>query len=419
MLMSILSIRNYLKKTEISNIVLFLLSSCISLFGTSIYNFAISLYVLKLTGSGLSFAITQVLGILSTILVNPFAGVLVDRLDKKRLAIIMDFLCSSLLIGLYLLSAKYALNLFMIYAGTFLLNVFTTVYGICVEAAKPNLVSEEKLISINSISKIIDSSASILGPMIGGIVFAFLDMRFFIVFNGISFAISSLLQLFVNFKFNFNDNSEKKESVNFFDDFIEGITYLKDNRNLSNMFGVFIVLNFFMGLSINVPMPYIINNVLKLNTNFFGIIEAALPVGMILGALIIIRIMSKYPYIKIIKLSNILLSVCMFAIGLSVILYSYVSNDIFFLIYYIIIMLLAGIAISSIDIPIFYTLQITIPDVYRGRVLSIGISITKIILPISLVIAGALVNHIPAYILPIASSIGLYIYSKLLYKLPL
>lgn len=417
MLESILSLKNPSKNRELSNAILFSIASCISLFGTSVYNFAIGLYVLKLTGSGLSFATTLVISTLSTVLVTPFAGVLADRLDKKLLAIITDMLNGLLLIGLYLLTMRYALNLSMIYVSTFLLNVFTTVYGISIEAAKPNLVSEKWLVSMNSINKVIESSSSILGPMVGGIVFAFLDIRFFIIINGFSFVISALLQLFMDFKFNYSDDGKKKGKVNFFTDIIDGITYLKAKKNILNMFGVFIALNFFIGLSITVPMPYIINNVLKLSAKFFGIIEAAFPVGMILGALMIKRIMGKYSYQKIIKSTSILLSACMVAIGFSVILHYQVDNETIYLIYFILIMILSGIAISSIDIPVFYILQQTIPDDFRGRVLSIGISIAKIILPVALIIAGALINLIPTYILPIISGVGLCIFSMFYIKI--
>jgi MFS family permease len=407
MLVSILSS----KSKEVSNITLFATASFVSLFGTSVYNFAIGLYVLKLTGSGLNFAITLIISTLSTVLINPFAGVLADRLNKKMLIVISDMLNGSLLVVLYLLSIGFSLNLTMIYVSTFILNIFSTIYGISIEAARPNLVSEKWLISINAINKVIESASSILGPMVGGIVFSFIDIKFFILINGFSFVISALLQLFMDFKLNYSNNNKIKDKINFFDDIIGGIAYIKTREKILNMFGVFIALNFFIGLSITIPMPYIINNVLKLSTKYFGIIEAAFPVGMILGALLIKRIMDKYLYQRIIKSTSILLSVCMSAVGFSVILHYEVYNETVYLIYLVLVMILAGIAISSIDIPIFCILQQTIPDDFRGRVLSIGMSTAKIILPVSLIIAGALINHIPAYILPIISGVGLCIFS--------
>jgi MFS family permease len=413
MLISILSSKNFLKNKEFSNVILFSTASFISLFGTSVYNFAISLYVLKLTGSGLNFATTLVISILSTILVNPFAGVLTDKLDKKLLAVITDISNGILLVGLYILTTQCALNLSLIYISTFLLNIFSTIHGINIQAATSNLVSEKKLISINSINKVIESSSSILGPMVGGIIFAFLGIRFFIIINGFSFVISALLQLLMDFKFNYNNDKKNKEQINFFTDIIDGITYLRTQKNIINIFGILIALNFFLGLSIDVPMPYIINNVLKLGTNFFGIIEASFSVGMILGAIIIKKVMNNYSYQKIIKSTSIILSVCMITIGFSAIMHYKVYNKIIYLIYFIIIMILAGIAISSIDIPIFYILQKTIPDSFRGRVLSIGISIAKIILPIALILSGTLLDLIPTYILPIISGIGLCAFSIL------
>jgi len=411
MLLSIVVLKNSLKNKELSNTILLSISSFISLFGTSIYNFAIGLYVLKLTGSGLSFAITLVLSILSTILINPFAGVLADKLDKKILAVITDLLNGLLLIGLYIIIKGQPLNLLMIYVSTFFLNVFTTVYGISIEAAKTNLVSEKRLISMNSINKVIESTSSILGPVIGGIVFAFLDIRIFIIINGVSFCISALLQLLIDFKFNYNDDGKEKEKINFVTDIIEGIKYLGTKKNILSMFTVYISLNFFIGLSITVPMPYIINNVLKLNAKLFGIIEGAFPIGMILGALMIKRIMNQYSCDKIVRSSSIVVSACMIAIGVSVILHNKVYNEIFYLIYFIVIMILAGAAISSIDIPIFYILQQSIPEEFRGRVFSIGISIAKIVLPVALIIAGALINLIPSYILSLIGGVGLWLFS--------
>ncbi|MVX66534.1 MFS transporter [Clostridium chromiireducens] len=416
MLVSVLSLKKLLKNTELVNLFLFSIASFISLFGTSVYNFAISLYVLKLTGSGLSFATTLIIAILSTVLVNPFAGVLADRIDKKLLAVITDVLNGILLLGIFMLTIKQNLDLTIIYLSTFFLNVSATIYGISIEAAKPNIVSKERLIHINSINKVIEASSSILGPMVGGIIFALLDIRLFIIINGFSFGISALLQLFMNFKFNYDKNEKTEEKINIFIDIIDGIKYLRSKKSIINMFGIFIALNFFIGLSINVPMPYIINNILKLNANFFGIIQAFFSVGMIIGALLIKKVMNKYAYVQIIKSSNIILSICMIAIGISVIMHYTIYDENIYLIYFSLIMLLAGIAVSAIDIPIFYILQQTISESFRGRVLSIGISIAKIILPIALIIAGALINRIPAYILPIISGVGLWFFSMLYAK---
>jgi len=402
---------------ELLNISLFSIATCISLLGTSAYNFAISLYVLKITESGLSFASTLVLGVLSIIIVTPFTGVLADKLNKKRISITIGILNSFLLIFLYLLvNSSYNLTLLMIYISTFLLNFFNTIYSICIEAAKPNLVHDNKLISINSIDTIINSSSSILGPMIGGIMFAILDIKYFILINGASFIISALFEMFMDFELNYTEKGAKKEKLNFYSDVKEGVIYLKKQSNIYNIMIILATLNFFIGFSINVPMPYIINNVLQLSSNVFGIIQSTFSVGMILGAIMIKKIIKKYSKTQIIKSSNILLSSCMIGIGFSVVLFTKFYCETFLLIYFVVIMILAGLAISFIDIPIFYFIQQTIPDEFRGRVLSIGLSIAKIFLPIALIISGILINYIPSYLLSITGGALLCIFALLYIK---
>lgn len=168
------------------------------------------------------------------IVMNPFAGVIADKVDKKKLVICMDLLSGLLLITVYILSSYYGLNLFIIYTTTFLMTVFTTFFGIGLEAVKPNMVTKERLMSINSISKIIDSISLILGPMLGGIVFAVFDMKTFIIINGISFILSAISILFINFKLceqNINKECSIRE-INFIEDIKEGYSYLLERKSL-------------------------------------------------------------------------------------------------------------------------------------------------------------------------------------------
>lgn len=168
------------------------------------------------------------------IVMNPFAGVIADKVDKKKLVVCMDVLSGCLLITVYILSSYYGLNLFIIYTTTFLMTVFTTFFGIGLEAVKPNMVTKERLMRINSISKIIDSISLILGPMLGGIVFAVFDIKTFIIINGISFILSAISILFINFKLceqNINEECSIRE-INFIEDIKEGYSYLLERKSL-------------------------------------------------------------------------------------------------------------------------------------------------------------------------------------------
>ncbi|MEC5241432.1 MFS transporter [Bacillus mycoides] len=409
-----LHIENKKRNQELRNICLYSIAKTVSIFGSSIYSFALGLYVLQITGSALNFAITLILGTIPMIVMNPFAGVIADKVDKKKLVICMDLLSGCLLITVYILSSYYGLNLFIVYTTTFLMTVFTTFFGIGLEAAKPNIVSKERLMSINSISKIIDSVSLILGPMLGGIVFAVFDIKIFIIINGISFILSGISIAFIHFKlFEFNINEEcPKRRINFIKDIKEGFSYLIEKESLKNTFRILISLNFFLGFAVTVPLPYIINTVLNLSSKQFGIIQGTFPVGMIIGAILVKKITNRFSYSYLLKKLSSMLAVFMIISGIPVLFKSFEVNDFVYVIMYCVVMFFLGLIIALIDIPLIYFMQKEIPDEYRGRVLSIGLSIGKMMQPIALALSGLVLNYIPAYTLPITGGIVFLILNK-------
>lgn len=395
---------------EMKNMLMFSIGKIISVFGTAIYTFALGLHVLKITGSALSFASTLVLGLVPMIIISPFAGVIADRFDKKKLVIWMDMLNCLMLAVIYVLSLLYGLNLILIYSATFMLAIFSTFFGVAMEASKPRIVSEEKLMSLNSVSKIIDSLSSISGPMLGGVVFAVLDIRTFIIINSISFAVSAFCEFYTDFKFNYEDdiNAEKKNKINFARDIKEGFNYLMKRRNIKSLFVILINLNFFLGFAISVPMPFIINKVLKLSPTEFGIIESFFPMGIIIGALCVKKISENIEYSILLRRLSIILSLCMIATGLPALMNGMLDiSHYVYLIYYCMVMISFGMAIALVDIPIAYLMQRLIAEEYRGRVISICVSIAKTMLPVALLLSGTLLNQLPSYSMPLTGGFGL------------
>ena len=77
-------------KKEKQNIVLSIAGMTVSKLGSFIYTFAIGLYVLKITGSGQTFAATLMFGVLPRVILGPFIGNLTDRINKKLLVVGSD-----------------------------------------------------------------------------------------------------------------------------------------------------------------------------------------------------------------------------------------------------------------------------------------------------------------------------------------
>ena len=393
------------------NLGLFIIGKLISVFGSAIYTFAIGLYVLKQTGSGFSFALTLFVGLIPTIIFSPVAGYMSDRFDKKKIVVFMDFANGMMFLILFVLTLKFELNQPMIYISTFMTTVFTTFFGIAFEAAKPNLVADEKLMSINSLSEVIDSTALILAPVLGGLIFAFTDIKTFILINAVCFIFSAGIETMIDFNYNIKSTAEINDDGGFVEDIKDGLTYIRKSSEIVKMINVLVILNFFISFSVTVPLPYIINNLLNLSSNQYGIIQGAFPVGMILGAVVVGKIIEKIDYMKLLIFSSITLSVAIALLGLPLVLAD--ASSLAYMIYYISIMVIFGIAISFIDVPILWLMQKSIPDNLRGKVLSISMSIVKLIAPLGLVISGMIINSVPVYIMTFAGG-GILMLSNLM-----
>lgn len=412
----------YIKNKEDRNSILFYLANLISIFGTAIYTFAISLYTLKITGSSISFSTTLILSILPIIILNPFVGVIVDKFNKKKLAVMANILNGIFLFIVYLISNWKGLNLGTIYLSTFVITSINIIFDISIDSAIPNIVSKEKVVNINSGNRIIDSISSVLGPVLGGVAFAAFNIETFILINSISFIVSAILDTLIDFKYNTENESEEIESesitvgkLNYFKEIAEGFKYLISKGYIIRILSIFIIFNFFISFSVTIPIPIILNNILEIPAKSYGLIQGGIPVGIIIGAFVVKKIIAKYKLNNIFSAVGIVMSVNIILLSIPL-LFKTMNNINVYIMYYLVIMIFMGICISLVDIPFSYTMQTNIEEEYRGRSISLTISIVKVVVPISYIISGILLQSIEPYIVVLFGGISVLIISIIFFK---
>lgn len=393
-----------------ANLILFVAGKFVSLFGTQIYSFAIGLYVLEKTSSGLSFASSIIFSMLPRVIIGPVAGVVADRFNRKKIAVGMDFLCGVLMVLFFTLSKLNGIKLYYIYIFSFLLSTANVFFDVAMEASKPNLVERRNLTKINSLSQSINSIAAISGPSLGGLVYGILNIQWFLLINGICFILSGISEMFINFEYNkVIDESKEKENLSVVGELKEGIAFFRSNKVLFSIMSFSLIINFAMQLSITVPLPYILTNTLQLTSMQYGTVKGAWPVGILLGSILLSFLPQRD---KIFKQTAIFLSIfigILMAIALPVMpMWDGYSSNLYF-IYYMLIMGAGGLIVAFIDIPIMVVFQKLVPDEVRGRVFSLIGTMSIGIAPLGLLIAGALIDYIPTWILPISAGVILII----------
>jgi len=385
------------------NLILFSVGKLVSLLGTYIYSFAISLYILKITGSGTSFAFSILLGTIPRVLLSPIAGSIADRVDRKKMIVVLDFLSGIVVLSLLGLSQIYGLKLLFIYATTFILSVISTFFNTTFNASIPRLVFDKNLLKINSYSRAIDSGSSIIGPVLGGLVFGVVSMNLFLFINGISFILSGISEMFIDFNYNRPKEEDKTISnmsmLTVWQDIKEVFTFIKGNKILRVIIPFSVSLNFLMAAILSVVLPYLINNVLCMSSAQYGVIEGTFSVGMLIAAILVGKLPEKEKKLKgmIFGILGMGITIILMGIPGLEVMRSFDVNVIFGL--YIVVVFIFSFILLMIDMPLTVVVQRSIPNNMLGRVWGVIGTISGSLTPLGIILAGVSLDLIPSYIL--------------------
>ncbi|WP_316572749.1 MFS transporter [Neobacillus sp. YIM B06451] len=379
------------------NLYLFVPAKMIAVLGSSIYSFAIGLYILSQTGSALNFSITLLMGSIPRIVLSPLAGTVADRFDRKKIIIATDFACAAWLGIVFFLFTFVTKEIWLLYLATAVLTSLNTFYSTAVTSTIYNMVGPDHLQKAMSLNQTAISLSTILGPVLGGALFGLFPVNSFMAINIAAFTISGIFSLFINYHL-FAEKKEKEKSKGFFHDLKEGFTYVKNESFIKSIVFFAIGLNFWFAAA-PIALPYIVMVVRKMPSYQLGIIEGAFSIGTLLLAVIL----TVRPEIKR-KDRAILGGVA----GMSIIIILFglpslpaaagISNS-FIFIYMIVLALIMSSLGMVINMPIFVLLQKKTPDELRGRVMSLLEAGAGGMMPIGLILFGFLFEKVPAWLL--------------------
>jgi MFS family permease len=128
----------------------FFVAMLVSLFGTGMNFAGVTWYVLGATHSTVSVSLIVILVTLPGLVVPPFGGVLIDRVDRRYLGIIIDAARAVIVLGTAALAFMGRLELWELYSMVFLLGVGFAIYWSTTNALIQELVPQEKLIAANA-----------------------------------------------------------------------------------------------------------------------------------------------------------------------------------------------------------------------------------------------------------------------------
>ena len=263
----------------------FLISKMVGALGSHVYAFGISMYILSLTGSSLSFATNILLSYLPRTIISPIAGVLGDRVPRKWLVLGgqagVILTVSTLLLYTYV----EGLSLLAIYIATVFNGIFSSFSSIAFAASISNLVDEGRIQKAMSFNQLSISVSGIGGPIIGGMLFGFVSMEVFLAAFIIAAVITLTLESTMNFTLYKKETSTvvgEKESM--LEGLKAGFRYVGKQQVLRALLWMALWINLFF-TSINIGGDFILVTILKLDPSLIGFTEAGGAIGMLVTSI--------------------------------------------------------------------------------------------------------------------------------------
>lgn len=303
---------------------LVVIGQIISLFGNAAIRFALPLYLLNLTGSSALYGTVTACAFLPAILLSPVGGIVADRVNKRNIMVILDFFTAAVIIVFSLLMNGANLILLLTVTLMFLYGI-AGAYQPSVQASIPALTCPDNFMAANSVINTISSFASLIGPVIGGILYSAYGLEPVLRICTICFILSAVMEIFIQIPFQrqVSDGSIWKTVKS---DFSESVRFIrKEKPVIGKTLLVICGINLFLAAMIVVALPYLITEVLNMEASqanrLYGFAEGILAAGGLAGGISAGIFADK---LAIHKSGNLVIacSVCVFPIGASLILFS-------------------------------------------------------------------------------------------------
>lgn len=376
----------------------FLVSQNISLFGSSMVNYAIVWYITLKTSSGMIMMITILTSFLPQIIISLFAGVWADRYNRKFVIMASDgMIAFATLIMAFLFLAGFR-EIWLIFVISAVRSVGSGIQSPAVSAILPQFVPRDKLMKVNGISGSLRSIITLLSPAAGGLILAAFSLETAFFIDVLTAAAAIAIFFFLRVPAHHKAGREKSTSV--IADLKQGISYVRRKPLLRNLL-IYYAVFFFLISPAAFLTPLLIARsygveVWRLTAN-----EILYSGGSILGGLL----MAAWGGFKN-RMHTITLA-C-FAYGVSAVLLGVSPNFIFYL---------AVMFFTGIFSPVFYTaetvlIQENVDNDMQGRVFSIIDIIILAVMPLGMLLFGPAADLIKIEYIMIATGVLIMLFGS-------
>ena len=257
----------------------------ISLFGNAILRFALPLYLLRRTGSSSLFGAVTACSFIPMILFSLVGGVLADRLNKRNIMVALDFGTAGLILLFYPLHGEVPIVPLMIVCLMILYGI-SGIYQPAVQASIPVLLQREQIMQGNAVINMVSTLSSLLGPVIGGILFGAWGITPILLISVACFICSAIMEIYIRIP---HQKQESRAGILSIvrGDLRESWQYVKAERPaFLSVVLVLALFNLILSAAMIVGIPIMVVELLGMSDASLGVTQGALGLGGLSGGIL-------------------------------------------------------------------------------------------------------------------------------------
>ncbi len=353
---------------------LFWSGQLVSLVGTWMQTVGQSWLILELTDSPFQLGLISTLQFAPLLLFSLVAGAVTDRLPKRRLIIATQTVLMILAFTLSALAWTGLVQYWHVAVLATLLGAANTLDMPARQSFTVEMVGKADLMNAIALNSAMFNSARILGPAVAGLLVARYGVALAFFVNGMSFVAVITALLFIRAE----GRPRKRAAATIGEEIRAGLGYVWRTPRVALILSLLLAVSIFV-FNYSVLVPLLAKVVLQRGAEGYGLLMAALGAGALVAALVLAVWSQSRPPLPMVVMPAILL--CTAALAMAAVKVFWLAAVLLFVM---------GFAQIVFTASCNTTVQVTVPDELRGRVMSLYILMFAGVTPIGSFFTGSL-----------------------------
>lgn len=355
----------------------------ISLLGTAMTSFALTLWAWQVTGEATALALVGFFNFAPIVIVSPFAGVLVDRWNRKLTMMLSDLAAISSTVVVLLLYSMGNLQIWHLYVTGAFSGVFQAFQMPAYSAAITMMLSKKQYARASAMLSIAQTASGIFAPVLAAILIGLIGIAGIMTIDVFTFLVAIGTLLFVHISQPAITEAGRKGRGSIWKESVYGFNYIREHPSLLGLQLVFLSINLIHTFARTVQAPMILARTGN-DQILLGSVQSAGAIGGLLGSSLLSVWGGPKRKVHGVLIGMVLcslLGILLMGVGREIYTWSVAA---FFTLFFIPIINGCNQAIWQAKVA---------PDV-QGRVFATRLMIAWITVPVAQLLAGPLADHV-------------------------